>query len=121
MTLEAGSIQSRFILSQDLKTVTVPPQTFCPSDSESGMEPQRFHPLRCVLPFPGVSSGCRVWEVELKTRSLMSQSAGREQCVMSVASELIHQQSRLQAKPLNGCQAPLILAFGIHPLMDNCT
>lgn len=101
--------------------MTMPPQTFCPNDSERGTEPQRLHPLRCLLPFPGVSSGSQVWEVELKTRSLMSQSAGRGQYVMSVASEVVHQQGQLQAKPLNGCGAPLVLAFGIRPLTDSCT
>ncbi|KAM9234624.1 LOW QUALITY PROTEIN: E3 ubiquitin-protein ligase TRIM31 [Dugong dugon] len=60
VTLDAAS--AHLVLSQDLKTVTLP---FLPQgDSEEPADPQRFYGFR-VLGLPGVSGVCQAWEAEL--------------------------------------------------------
>ncbi|XP_061050893.1 E3 ubiquitin-protein ligase TRIM31 [Eubalaena glacialis] len=93
VTLDAASAHPDLIISQDLKTVTLD------QVSQTGWteptDPERFHPLRCVLGLPGFSTGCQAWEAEL-------QGPGGGGCVVGVASDPVPRRGMLVLEPLTG-------------------
>uniref|UniRef100_A0A8C3W9R8 E3 ubiquitin-protein ligase TRIM31 n=1 Tax=Catagonus wagneri TaxID=51154 RepID=A0A8C3W9R8_9CETA len=93
VTLDAASAHPDLVISQDLKTVTLDPvpQSCCAEPTD----PARFHPFRCALGLPGLSSGCQTWEAELEG----PEGGG---CVVGVASELVTRRGPLVIEPLTG-------------------
>uniref|UniRef100_A0A8D2CRX2 E3 ubiquitin-protein ligase TRIM31 n=1 Tax=Sciurus vulgaris TaxID=55149 RepID=A0A8D2CRX2_SCIVU len=112
VTLDAASAHPYLILSQDLKTVTLPlhPQR----RSEEPTDQERFYPFPCVLGSPGISSGCQAWEAEL-------QGGERGGCLVGVASELVCRRGCLLVEPLAGFWTLRITSLGCEALTDGGT
>ncbi|XP_047415188.1 E3 ubiquitin-protein ligase TRIM31 [Sciurus carolinensis] len=112
VALDAASPHPDLILSQDLKTVTLPlhPQR----RSEEPADQERFYPFPCVLGSPGISSGCQAWEAEL-------QGGERAGCLVGVASELVCRRGCLLVEPLAGFWTLRITSLGCEALTDGGT
>ncbi|XP_076715672.1 E3 ubiquitin-protein ligase TRIM31 [Callospermophilus lateralis] len=112
VTLDSASAHPDLILSQDLKTVTL--ALHFPRRSEEPANPKCFYPFRCVLGFPGISSGCQAWEAELQGRE-------RGGCLVGVASELVSRRGCLLVEPLAGLWTLRITSIGCEALTDGGT
>uniref|UniRef100_A0A8D0X5E3 E3 ubiquitin-protein ligase TRIM31 n=1 Tax=Sus scrofa TaxID=9823 RepID=A0A8D0X5E3_PIG len=112
VTLDAASAHPDLIISQDLKTVTLDPvpQSRCAEPTD----PARFHPFRCVLGLPGLSSGCQTWEAELEG----PEGGG---CLVGVASELVTRRGPLMIEPLTGFWVLRIVGFDCQALTEGGT
>ncbi|XP_029416852.1 E3 ubiquitin-protein ligase TRIM31-like [Nannospalax galili] len=119
VTLDASSAHEDLTLSQDLKTVRLDDRTVHKKDSNKNVDPQRFYPSFSVLGSPGISSGCRIWEVELQWDWLLLKFPSC--CVVGVASELVPRQGHVTVKPLNGFWALQVYPSRCWPLTDSRT
>ncbi|XP_004694772.1 PREDICTED: E3 ubiquitin-protein ligase TRIM31 [Condylura cristata] len=93
VTFDKATAHPDLIISPDLKTVTL--DFIHQETANEPTDPACFYPFRCLLGYPGLSTGRRTWEAEL-------QGPGGGACMVGVALEHAARRGFLVVEPLTG-------------------
>ncbi|XP_052599782.1 E3 ubiquitin-protein ligase TRIM31-like [Peromyscus californicus insignis] len=108
-TLDTASADPSLTFSQDLKKATL---YLMGGTSKKQAKPRPFYPFYCARGFPGLSSGCRVWEVEI-------QGPSGEAGMVGVANELALRSQSQNFRAPSCLWALRISSSGCQPF-TNC-